>query len=208
LNLKVKSTFQERQIYRIDHYLGKETVQSLLVMRFANSIFEPIWDRRYVDHVQITASEDLGVGTRAGYYESSGILRDMFQNHLFQVMCLIAMEPPVAFEANAIRDEKLKILKAIRPFNEDTVYQWAIRGQYGPGYLGGEKVPGYREEGGVAEGSITPTYAALKIFLDTWRWHGVPWPSSSRNPPTSSSRTTSPTSLPTSWWYASSPTRA
>jgi glucose-6-phosphate 1-dehydrogenase len=175
LNVKVKETFKERQIYRIDHYLGKETVQSLLVMRFANSIFEPIWDRRYVDHVQITASEDLGVGTRAGYYESSGILRDMFQNHLFQVMCLIAMEPPVAFEANAIRDEKLKILKAIRPFNEDTVYQWAIRGQYGPGFLAGAKVPGYLQEDGVAAGSITPTYAALKIFLDTWRWHGVPF---------------------------------
>ena len=144
-------------------------------MRFANSIFEPIWDRRYVDHIQITASEDLGVGSRAGYYESSGILRDMFQNHLFQVMSLVAMEPPVAFEANAIRDEKLKILKSIRPFNENTVYQWAVRGQYGPGYLSGEKVPGYREEEGVNPKSNTPTFAALKIFLDTWRWHGVPF---------------------------------
>jgi glucose-6-phosphate 1-dehydrogenase len=175
LNKHVKEVFREHQIYRIDHYLGKETVQNLLVMRFANSIFEPIWDRRHVDHVQITASEDLGVGSRAGYYESSGILRDMFQNHLFQVMCLIAMEPPVAFEANAIRDEKLKILKSIRPFDDKSLKHWAVRGQYGPGYLAGEKVPGYRQEEGVDPKSITPTYAALKIFLDTWRWHGVPF---------------------------------
>jgi glucose-6-phosphate 1-dehydrogenase len=175
LNRKVKEVFKEKQIYRIDHYLGKETVQNLLVMRFANSIFEPIWDRRHVDHVQITASEDLGVGSRAGYYESSGILRDMFQNHLFQVMSLVAMEPPVAFEANAIRDEKLKILKSIRPFTEQTVRHLAVRGQYGPGFLAGEKVPGYRQEEGVAPQSITPTYAAMKIFLDTWRWHGVPF---------------------------------
>ncbi len=175
LNRRVKEVFQEHQIYRIDHYLGKETVQNLLVMRFANSIFEPIWDRRHVDHIQITASEDLGVGSRAGYYESSGVLRDMFQNHLFQVMCLIAMEPPVTYEANAIRDEKLKILKSIRPFDSQSVTQWAVRGQYGPGYLAGEKVPGYRQEEGVDPRSITPTYAALKIFLDTWRWHGVPF---------------------------------
>ena len=175
LNKKVKEVFHERQIYRIDHYLGKETVQNLMVMRFANSIFEPIWDRRHVDHIQITASEDLGVGSRAGYYESSGILRDMFQNHLFQVMCLIAMEPPVASEANAIRDEKLKVLKSIRPFDENTVVQWAVRGQYGPGYLAGEKVPGYLQEPDVDPKSTTPTYAALKIFLDTWRWHGVPF---------------------------------
>jgi len=175
LNQKVREVFKENQIYRIDHYLGKETVQNFLVMRFANSIFEPIWDRRYVDHVQITASEDLGVGTRAGYYESSGILRDMFQNHLFQVMCLMAMEPPVVFEANAIRDEKLKILQAIRPFNEQTIRTHAIRGQYGPGFLAGQKVPGYRQEAGVDPKSTTPTYAAIKIFLDTWRWHGVPF---------------------------------
>jgi len=175
LNRRVKEVFREHQIYRIDHYLGKETVQNLLVMRFANSIFEPIWDRRHVDHVQITASEDLGVGSRAGYYESSGILRDMFQNHLFQVMCLIAMEPPVSYEANAIRDEKLKILKSIRPFDDKTLHQWTVRGQYGPGYLAGEKVPGYRQEEGVNPKSITPTYAALKVFLDTWRWHGVPF---------------------------------
>ena len=175
LNRRVQEVFREHQIYRIDHYLGKETVQNLLVMRFANSIFEPIWDRRHVDHIQITAAEDLGVGSRAGYYENSGVLRDMFQNHLFQVMCLIAMEPPVTYEANAIRDEKLKILKSIRPFDERALAQWAVRGQYGPGYLAGEKVPGYLQEGGVAAKSITPTFAALKIFLDTWRWHGVPF---------------------------------
>ncbi len=175
LNQKVREVFNEHQVYRIDHYLGKETVQNLLVMRFANSIFEPIWDRQKVDHVQITASEDLGVGTRAGYYESSGILRDMFQNHLFQVMCLVAMEPPVTFEANAIRDEKLKILQSIRPFDEQTVKTHAVRGQYGPGFLAGQKVPGYRQEEGVDPESITPTFAAIKVFLDTWRWHGVPF---------------------------------
>jgi glucose-6-phosphate 1-dehydrogenase len=175
LNQKVQEVFKEHQIYRIDHYLGKETVQNLLVMRFANSIFEPIWNRENVDHVQITAAEELGVGSRAGYYESSGVLRDMFQNHLFQVMCMVAMEPPVAFEANAIRDEKLKILQSIRPFHPETIAQFAVRGQYGPGYLAGEKVPGYREEQEVNPQSTTPTYAALKVFLDTWRWHGVPF---------------------------------
>jgi glucose-6-phosphate 1-dehydrogenase len=175
LNRKVSSVFQERQIYRIDHYLGKETVQNLLVMRFANSIFEPIWDRQHVDHVQITAAEDLGVGGRAGYYEKSGVLRDMFQNHLFQLMCLIAMEPPVNFEADAIRDEKLKILQAIRPFPMETLESLAVRGQYGAGFLAGEKVPGYRQEEGVDEHSVTPTYAALKVFLDTWRWQDVPF---------------------------------
>jgi glucose-6-phosphate 1-dehydrogenase len=175
LNQKVQEVFKEHQIYRIDHYLGKETVQNLLVMRFANSIFEPIWNRENVDHVQITAAEELGVGSRAGYYESSGVLRDMFQNHLFQVMCMVGMEPPVAFEANAIRDEKLKILQSIRPFTPETVSQFAVRGQYGPGFLAGQKVPGYREEKDVNPKSTTPTYAALKVFLDTWRWHGVPF---------------------------------
>jgi glucose-6-phosphate 1-dehydrogenase len=175
LNRQVRDVFQEHQIYRIDHYLGKETVQNLLVMRFANSIFEPIWDRRYVDHVQITACEDLGVGGRAGYYESSGVMRDMFQNHLLQVLSLVAMEPPAAFEANAIRDEKLKILRSIRPIPLSDVEQWAVRGQYGPGFLGGEKVPGYREEEGVKPSSTTPTFAAVKLYLDTWRWHGVPF---------------------------------
>ena len=145
-------------------------------MRFANSIFEPIWNRRYVDHVQITASEDLGVGSRAGYYESSGVLRDMFQNHLFQVMCLIAMEPPVTFEANAIRDEKLKILKAIRPFRPGSPRPMGRAGPVRPRFSGrGQscRVTGRRK--GVDPQSITPTYAALKVFLDTWRWHGVPF---------------------------------
>ncbi len=175
LNQKLREVFQEKQIYRIDHYLGKETVQNLLVMRFANSMFEPIWDRRYVDHVQITASEELGVESRAGYYESSGVLRDMFQNHLLQVLSLVAMEPPAAFEADAIRDEKLKILKSIRPFDQQTIPQWAVRGQYGPGFMAGAKVPGYRQEEGVKPGSITPSFAAIKIYVDTWRWHGVPF---------------------------------
>jgi glucose-6-phosphate 1-dehydrogenase len=175
LNRKVREVFQERQIYRIDHYLGKETVQNLLVMRFANSIFEPIWDRQHVDHVQITAAEDLGVGSRAGYYEKAGVLRDMFQNHLFQLMCLIAMEAPVNFEADAIRDEKLKILQAIRPFPAEIPESLAVRGQYDAGFLAGENVPGYRQEAGVDPNSNTPTYAAVKVFLDTWRWQDVPF---------------------------------
>jgi glucose-6-phosphate 1-dehydrogenase len=175
LNRKAVSAFHERQIYRIDHYLGKETVQNLLVMRFANSIFEPVWDRQHVDHVQITAAEDLGVGSRAGYYEKAGVLRDMFQNHLFQLMCLIAMETPVNFEADAVRDEKLKILQAIRPFPSENLGALAVRGQYGPGFLAGAKVPGYRQEAGVDPQSTTPTYAAVKVFLDTWRWQDVPF---------------------------------
>ncbi len=175
LNQKIKNVFNENQIYRIDHYLGKETVQNLLVMRFANSIFEPIWNRRYIDHVQITAAEEIGIENRAGFYETSGVLRDMFQNHLFQILCLVAMEPPISFEANAIRDEKLKILKSIRPFEEEELKTSACRGQYGGGYLGGEKVVAYREEAGVNPLSTTPTFAALKIYLDTWRWVGVPF---------------------------------
>jgi glucose-6-phosphate 1-dehydrogenase len=175
LNRKVREFFQEQQIYRIDHYLGKETVQNILVMRFGNSIFEPLWNRRYIDHVQITAAEDLGIGTRAGYYESSGIVRDMFQNHLFQVMCLVAMEPPISLEAESIRDEKLKILKSIRPLSQDSLAKHAIRGQYGPGYLAGEPIPGYRQEPNVDENSNTSTFAALKLHLDTWRWQGVPF---------------------------------
>jgi len=175
LNRKVRDYFQERQIYRIDHYLGKETVQNILVMRFGNSIFEPIWNRRYVDHVQITAAEDLGIGGRAGYYDSAGIVRDMFQNHLFQVMCLVAMEPPISLEAEAIRDEKLKILKSIRPLTPETLASHAVRGQYGQGFLAGEPIPGYREEPNVGKESNTPTYAALKLYLDTWRWQGVPF---------------------------------
>ena len=175
LNRKVREYFEEQQIFRIDHYLGKETVQNILVMRFGNSIFEPLWNRRYVDQVQITAAEELGIGNRAGYYDSAGIVRDMFQNHLFQVMCLVAMEPPISLEAEAIRDEKLKILKSIRPFTPATVDTLAVRGQYGPGFLAGEPIPGYRDEPNVPPGSNTPTFAAMKLYLDTWRWQGVPF---------------------------------
>ena len=175
LNRKIREVFREEQIFRIDHYLGKETVQNILVMRFGNSIFEPIWNRRYVDHVQITAAEELGIGGRAGYYERSGVVRDMFQNHLFQVMCLVAMEPPISMEAETIRDEKLKVLRAIQPFDNKTVLSRAVRGQYGPGLLAGTRIPGYREEPGVATDSITPTYAAMKIFLNNWRWQGIPF---------------------------------
>lgn len=175
LNRIIREVFQEKQIYRIDHYLGKETVQNLLVMRFGNGIFEPIWNRRYVDHVQITAAEDQGIGSRAGYYEKSGVVRDMFQNHLFQVMCLVAMEPPISLEADTIRDEKLKILRAIQPFSEETVKTRAIRGQYGPGMTAGEETTGYRDEPHVGKESTTPTFAAIKFFLETWRWQGVPF---------------------------------
>lgn len=175
LNGKVREFFDERQIFRIDHYLGKETVQNILVLRFGNTIFEPIWNRRYVDHVQITAAEELGIGSRAGYYDKSGIVRDMFQNHLFQVMCLVAMEPPISLEAEAIRDEKLKILKSIRPVTPENLEKHAVRGQYGPGFLAGSRIPGYRQEAGVEPDSITPTFAAMKIYLDTWRWQGVPF---------------------------------
>jgi len=175
LNGKVREFFEERQIFRIDHYLGKETVQNILVLRFGNTIFEPIWNRRYVDHVQITAAEELGIGSRAGYYDKSGIVRDMFQNHLFQVMCLVAMEPPISLEAEAIRDEKLKILKSIRPFTPDNLKKNVVRGQYGPGFVAGRRIPGYRQEANVEPGSNTPTFAAMKLYLDTWRWQGVPF---------------------------------
>jgi glucose-6-phosphate 1-dehydrogenase len=175
LNRQVRKVFKEEQIYRIDHYLGKETVQNILVMRFGNSIFEPLWNRRYIDHIQITAAEDLGIGTRAGYYDHSGIIRDMFQNHLFQVMCLVAMEPPISLEAEAIRDEKLKILKSIKPFTAENLERRAVRGQYGPGLLAGAPVPGYRDEPQIGENSNTPTFAALKLYLNTWRWQGVPF---------------------------------
>jgi len=165
LNAVVHGVFSERQVYRIDHYLGKETVQNLLVFRFANSIFEPLWNRNYIDHVQITAAEEVAVGRRAGYYETAGVLRDMFQNHLMQIMTVAAMEAPVRFEANLVRNEKVKVLQAIRPFACDDAAPATFRAQY----------RGYREEPGVAEGSETATFAAIRLHIDNWRWHGVPF---------------------------------
>lgn len=165
----------EGQVYRIDHYLGKETVQNMLAFRFANALFEPIWDARYVDHVQITVAETVGVEHRGGYYERAGALRDMVQNHLLQLLCLVAMEPPVAFAADEVRNKKVDVLRAVRPITPDRVHHVAVRGQYGPGHLRGEAVPGYREEPGVADRSTTETYAALKLEVENWRWNGVPF---------------------------------
>jgi glucose-6-phosphate 1-dehydrogenase len=161
----------EHQLYRIDHYLGKETVQNLLVLRFANSIFETVWNRHYIEQVQITASESLGVEHRGTYYEEAGIVRDMFQNHLLQLLTLTAMEPPTAFNADAVRDEKVKVLRAIRPVQPDA----AVRGQYGPGKVDGLDVIGYRQEEHVGPNSQTPTYAAIRFEVENWRWHGVPF---------------------------------
>lgn len=167
--------FAEAQIYRIDHYLGKETVQNLLAFRFANALFEPIWDRRYIDHVQITVAETVGVGHRGGYYDHAGALRDMVQNHLLQLLCLIAMESPVSFEADEIRNKKVDVLQAIHPIRRETVHHYAVRGQYGKGRLHSQPVPGYRQETGVDPGSRTETFAALRLFIDNWRWQGVPF---------------------------------
>lgn len=175
LNRRVLAVFDERQVYRIDHYLGKETVQNLLVFRFANGIFEPIWNRRYVDHAQITVAESLGVEDRGGYYDRAGALRDMIQNHLTQLLTLTAMEPPVAYDADAVRDEKVKVLRAIRPIAPEDVERITVRGQYGPGSVSGRPVRGYREERGVAPDSQTETYVALKLFVENWRWAGVPF---------------------------------
>ena len=175
LNADLRAVFEERQIYRIDHYLGKETVQNIFVHRFANGIFEPLWNRRYIDHVQITVAESLGVEHRAGYYEHAGVVRDMFQNHLLQLLCLTAMEPPAAFEADAVRAEKVKVLQSIRPFPVEAIDEWAVRGQYGPGVVGGKAVPGYRQEPQVAPDSPTATWAAVKFAIDNWRWAGVPF---------------------------------
>ncbi len=175
LNETLTSVFQEAQIYRIDHYLGKETVQNILAFRFANALFEPVWDRRYIDHVQITVAEDLGVEHRGTYYERAGALRDMIQNHLLQILCLIAMEPMVSFGADEIRSKKLDVLRAVRPIQEGQIQISAVRGQYGPGWLEGRHVIGYREEPGVAPDSRTETFAAVKLFIDNWRWQDVPF---------------------------------
>ncbi len=175
LNDVLARACQESQTYRIDHFLGKETVQNILALRFANPIFEPIWDRRYVDHVAITVAETLGVEHRGGYYEHAGALRDMVQNHLLQLLCLVAMEPPVAYDAEDIRGKKLEVLRALRPISADAVPEYAARGQYGPGWLNGVRVPGYRDEPGVAPDSNAETFAALKLFVDNWRWQDVPF---------------------------------
>ena len=175
LNSLLTRDFDESQIYRIDHYLGKETVQNILAFRFANALFEPIWDRRYIDHVQITVAEEVGVGHRGGYYDHAGALRDMIQNHLLQIMCLMAMEPPVSFAADEIRNKKVDVLRAIRPISPDHVPDVAVRGQYGGGWLRGDQEPAYQSEEGVAANSGTETFAALKLFVDNWRWQGVPF---------------------------------
>jgi glucose-6-phosphate 1-dehydrogenase len=175
LDRDLTSCLAESQIYRIDHYLGKETVQNILALRFANSLFEPIWNRRYIDNMQITVAEEVGVEQRGGYYDQAGALRDMIQNHLLQILCCVAMEPPVSFEANEIRNKKSDVLRAIRPIPAEQVSQYAVRGQYGPGYVRGKNVPGYRQERDVAPNSCTETFAALKLFVDNWRWHDVPF---------------------------------
>jgi glucose-6-phosphate 1-dehydrogenase len=175
LNQKVLSVFEERQVFRIDHYLGKETVQNLMAFRFANGLFEPVWNRNYIDRVEITAAEDIGIGSRAGYYDHAGALRDLVQNHMLQLLCHVAMEPPVHFEADEIRDEKVKVLRSIVKPTLETVDDIAVRAQYGPGIVGGEEVPGYLQEEGVAPNSNTETYAALRLQIDNWRWAGVPF---------------------------------
>jgi glucose-6-phosphate 1-dehydrogenase len=173
LNRKVLEVFEERQVFRIDHYLGKETVQNMLAIRFANGLFEPLWNRNYIDHVQITAAEDIGIGTRAGYYDNAGALRDLVQNHMLQLLTLLCMEPPVVFSADEVRDEKVKVLHAIK--TPEDIEEIAVRAQYGPGVVAGVEVPGYLEEAGVPEDSSTETFAALRLEVDNWRWAGVPF---------------------------------
>jgi glucose-6-phosphate 1-dehydrogenase len=175
INDALAHVFDERQIFRIDHYLGKETVQNILVLRFANSFFEPVLNQRHIDHVQITVAESEGVGTRAGYYEQAGALRDMVQNHMLQLLTLIAMEPPYSLDADVVRNEKLDVLLSLRPLTGQAVDTNVVRGQYESGFLMGESVPGYLQEQGVKPNSTTETFVALKLFIDNWRWSGVPF---------------------------------
>jgi glucose-6-phosphate 1-dehydrogenase len=174
LQKRISRYLTEEQIYRIDHYLGKGMVQNVLVFRFANVMLEPLWNRNYIDHIQITHSEAIGIGSRADYYDNSGAMRDMLQSHLLQLLTLVAMEPPVSMEAEALRDEKVKVLKSIRPIPREAVHGHAFRAQYSKGTVGGERVNGYLQEEGVPANSITETYAAMKLYIDNWRWRGVP----------------------------------
>ena len=175
LSEKIHDVFSEHQIFRIDHYLGKETVQNILVLRFANAIFEPLWTRQFVDHVQITVAESLGSEERGEYYDAAGAMRDVVQNHLLQLLALVAMEPPVAFDAGAVRDEKMKVLRAMRAIGQDEVAERTVRGQYAGGFIEGTKVTGYRTEPGIGTISQTETYVALKCYVDNWRWEGTPF---------------------------------
>lgn len=174
LDERIHEVMREHQIYRIDHYLGKETVQNIMVFRFANGIFEPLWNRNHIDHIQITNAETIGVEGRGGYYQDAGAMRDMIQNHLMQLLALVLMESPISMDAEATRDEKIRVLRCLKPVPAGAVDSWAVRGQYGPGFIVGSNVPGFRQEASVSPDAVTPTFAALKLEVDNWRWAGVP----------------------------------